>query len=106
MSRCNCCVYTHCFLNFLLILFLLLFFLLPHLVSLSVAQINQYLDDLALSNVKKDRMGTKRALQVMLRNTSAQEQKWLIRIIMKVIAGRCKMMLSWCCCCVVCEDEQ
>ena len=55
------------------------------LVSLSIAQVNQYLDDLALSHVKKDKPGVKRAIQLMLRNTSAQEQKWLIRIIMKVI---------------------
>ena len=92
MSRCNCIIYTHRILNLLI-----LFFLLPHLVILSVAQINQYLDDLPLSNVKKDRMGTKRALRLMLRNTSAQEQKWLIRIIMKVIAvwdGSCQMMMN------------
>ena len=57
----------------------------PPLVSLSIAQVNQYLDDLALSHVKKDKPGVKRAIQLMLRNTSAQEQKWLIRIIMKVI---------------------
>ena len=52
--------------------------------SLTLSQINQYLDQLALSNVKKDRPGVKRTLQQLLRNTSAQEQKWLIRIIMKV----------------------
>ena len=52
--------------------------------SLTLTQINQYLDQLALSNVKKDRAGVKKAIQLLLRNTSAQEQKWLIRIIMKV----------------------
>ena len=51
---------------------------------------NQYLDDLALSNVKKDRPGMKKALQLLLRNTSAVEQKWLIRIILKV---RCRIQL-------------
>ena len=45
---------------------------------------NQYLDDLALSNAKKDRPGVKRALQLLLRNTSALEQKWLVRMILKV----------------------
>lgn len=50
-----------------------------------VAQVNQYLDDLALSNVKKDRPGMRKALQLLLRNTSALEQKWLIRIILKVL---------------------
>ena len=58
--------------------------MLPFSPSLSIAQVNQYLDDLALSHVKKDRPGGKKAIQMMLRNTSASEQKWLIRIIMKV----------------------
>ena len=55
-----------------------------HTCSLTLAQVNQYLDDLALSNVKKDRPGVKKALQLLLRNTSAIEQKWLIRVILKV----------------------
>ena len=50
-----------------------------------VAQVNQYLDDLALFNAKKDRPGMRKALQLLLRNTSALEQKWLIRIILKVL---------------------
>ena len=60
------------------------FFLYLSVLSLTLSQINQYLDQLALSNVKRDRAGVKKALQMLLRNTSAQEQKWLIRIIMKV----------------------
>ena len=51
---------------------------------LSVAQVNEFLDDLAMSHTKKDRPGMKKALQLLLRNTSAMEQKWLIRIILKV----------------------
>eukprot|EP00731_Ephydatia_muelleri_P033435 Em0029g41a len=51
--------------------------------SLTVAQVNQYLDDLANGNTSKDRTGMKKALQLLLRNTSALEQKWLIRIILK-----------------------
>eukprot|EP00731_Ephydatia_muelleri_P038519 Em0789g1a len=43
----------------------------------------QYLDDLANGNTSKDRAGMKKALQLLLRNTSALEQKWLIRIILK-----------------------
>ena len=54
--------------------------------SLTVAQVNQYLDDLANGNTSKDRAGMKKALQLLLRNTSALEQKWLIRIILKVAA--------------------
>ena len=53
-----------------------------------VSQVNQYLDDLAMSNTKKDRPGMRKALQLLLRNTSALEQKWLIRIILKVILYR------------------
>lgn len=58
-------------------------------LSLTVAQVNQYLDDLAMSNTKKDRPGVKKALQMLLRNTSAMEQKWLIRIILKVGTRTC-----------------
>ena len=46
----------------------------------------QYLDDLANGNTSKDRTAMKKALQLLLRNTSALEQKWLIRIILKVAA--------------------
>ena len=49
-----------------------------------MAEVNGYLDDLADSNTKRDRPGVKKALQLLLRNTSALEQKWLIRIILKV----------------------
>eukprot|EP00731_Ephydatia_muelleri_P033438 Em0029g44a len=55
----------------------------PEKGSLTVAQVNQYLDDLANGNTSKDRAGMKKALQLLLRNTSALEQKWLIRIILK-----------------------
>lgn len=54
----------------------------PH--SLTVSQVNSYLDDLAMCNVKRDRPGVKKALQLLLRNTSAIEQKWLIRMILRV----------------------
>ncbi len=55
-----------------------------HTHSLTVSQVNQYLNDLAMSNAKKERAGVKKALQLLLRNTSAMEQKWLIRMILKV----------------------
>ena len=66
-------------LNSLSLIFFFFFF-----NSLSMEEVNQCLDELALSNVTKDRGGVKKSLQYLLRNTSAQEQKWLIRIIMKV----------------------
>eukprot|EP00731_Ephydatia_muelleri_P008253 Em0004g591a len=55
----------------------------PEKGSLTIVQVNQYLDDLANGNTSKDRAGMKKALQLLLRNTSALEQKWLIRIILK-----------------------
>lgn len=63
------------------------------LSSLTVASVNQYLDQLAHSNVTKDRKGVKKALQMLLRNTSAGEQKWLIRIIMKVSLPVCLLLV-------------
>eukprot|EP00731_Ephydatia_muelleri_P008268 Em0004g606a len=53
-------------------------------------------------NTSKDRAGMKKALQLLLRNTSALEQKWLIRIILKLVhdatptAGQGYTM-SWSC---------
>jgi DNA ligase-4 len=55
----------------------------PDKGRLSIAEVNASLDDLALSNVKKDKGGMKKSLQTLLRNLSALEQKWLIRIILK-----------------------
>eukprot|EP00731_Ephydatia_muelleri_P008261 Em0004g599a len=48
-----------------------------------ISRFGEYLDDLANGNTSKDRAGMKKALQLLLRNTSALEQKWLIRIILK-----------------------
>eukprot|EP00731_Ephydatia_muelleri_P008424 Em0004g762a len=48
-----------------------------------ISRCGKYLDDLANDNTSKDRAGMKKALQLLLRNTSALEQKWLIRIILK-----------------------
>ena len=64
-----------------------------------VSQVNKYLDDLAMSNTKKDRAGMRKALQLLLRNTSALEQKWLIRIILKVQLFLPRLIdgLTWSC---------
>ena len=64
-----------------------------------VSQVNEYLDDLAMSNTKKDRAGMRKALQLLLRNTSALEQKWLIRIILKVQLFLPRLIdgLTWSC---------
>jgi DNA ligase-4 len=50
-----------------------------------VAEVNEHLDNLAMAHTKKDRPNLKKSLQLLLRNTSALEQKWLIRIILKVL---------------------
>jgi len=44
------------------------------LCSLSVANVNSYLNDLCMANTKRDRPAMKKALQMLLRNTSALEQ--------------------------------
>lgn len=56
---------------------------------LTVAEVSGYLDDLATAHTKKERANSKKALQLLLRNTSALEQKWLIRIILKVCMYVC-----------------
>eukprot|EP00117_Sycon_ciliatum_P015809 scpid30038/ scgid15513/ DNA ligase 4; DNA ligase IV; Polydeoxyribonucleotide synthase [ATP] 4 len=51
--------------------------------SLSLADVNRYLDDIANGSTTKDKAAVKQALQQMLRKTTALQQKWLIRIILK-----------------------
>jgi len=58
--------------------------------TLKLADINECLDGIAQCNAAKDKDGVRRHLLHALRNTSAKEQKWLIRIIMKEL----KMGLS------------
>ncbi|KAK3736164.1 hypothetical protein QZH41_015551 [Actinostola sp. cb2023] len=55
----------------------------PDKGSLNLEQVNKYLDDIAKANLEKKRDEVKKSLQMMLRNTSAIEQKWLIRIILR-----------------------
>ncbi|XP_073251496.1 DNA ligase 4-like [Porites lutea] len=55
----------------------------PERGSLRIDQVNKYLDQVAQSNVEHKREDVKKVLQLLLRNTSALEQKWLIRIIFK-----------------------
>ena len=77
LSDTNVCVSeTHVLslITFHVVLFPLIITLV-HVHSLMVSQVNQYLDDLAMSNTKKDRPGMRKALQLLLRNTSALEQK-------------------------------
>ncbi|XP_031573134.1 DNA ligase 4-like [Actinia tenebrosa] len=55
----------------------------PEKGSFNVEQINKHLDDIAQANLEKKRDEVKKSLQILLRNTTAMEQKWLIRIILR-----------------------
>nr|XP_042896531.1 DNA ligase 4 [Parasteatoda tepidariorum] len=55
----------------------------PEVGSLKVSDINQYLDNIASNNASKHKDELKNDLLYLLRNTSALEQKWLIRMILK-----------------------
>uniref|UniRef100_T1JBC6 DNA ligase n=1 Tax=Strigamia maritima TaxID=126957 RepID=T1JBC6_STRMM len=63
------------------------FFVLKHRCykegELTIEDINTYLDEIALSHAENRRDNVKKSLFSLLRRTSAFEQKWLIRIIMK-----------------------
>ena len=79
--------YVHCMLHFRVFLFSPMYictYIRTYVHRLTVTQVNEFLDELAMSHVSKDRPGMKRVLQMLLRNTSALEQKWLVRIILKV----------------------
>ncbi|KAI6661708.1 DNA ligase 4-like [Oopsacas minuta] len=55
----------------------------PENGTLMVSDVNCLLNKIAVSNAAHDRVAVKQILQQMLRSTTAIEQKWLIRIIMK-----------------------
>ena len=52
--------------------------------SLSVEEINTALDAIAQANVEKERDAAKSTILKVIRSTSALEQKWFIRIMLKV----------------------
>lgn len=55
----------------------------PEKGSLTVEEVNEALNGVATNNAKKNKDGVRKSLLHMLRNMSASEQKWLIRMIMK-----------------------
>jgi len=55
----------------------------PDRGTLMIQDINSLLDDVATGHASKDKTLVRRALGRLLRELSAREQKWLIRIIMK-----------------------
>ena len=63
------------------------FFVLQHRCpdkgTLTIEEVNYHLDQIASHNSAKEKDVVKKSLQSLLRNMSASEQKWLIRMIMK-----------------------
>lgn len=55
----------------------------PEKGSLTIKDVNDNLDAIALNNATKKKDLVKKSLMTLLRNTSAIEQKWLIRMILK-----------------------
>ncbi|GAB6026089.1 DNA ligase (ATP) [Chamberlinius hualienensis] len=55
----------------------------PPTGTLTVAEVNEDLDGVSHCHANQDKDGVKRHLKHLLCNTSAMEQKWLIRMIMK-----------------------
>lgn len=55
----------------------------PEKGTLTIQDVNDALDGVASSNAAKSKEGVRKNLLRLLKNTSAREQKWLIRIIMK-----------------------
>ncbi|RDD46321.1 DNA ligase 4 [Trichoplax sp. H2] len=55
----------------------------PEKGTLSIADVNECLDNIAMANSQRKRDDVRNNLRKLLRNTCAMEQKWLIRMIMK-----------------------
>jgi DNA ligase-4 len=55
----------------------------PERGTLTIAEINQHLDEIANGNASKNKVAVRQALGRLLRQLSAREHKWLIRIVMK-----------------------
>jgi len=51
---------------------------------MSVEEVNGALDDIARANVEKEREKAKTTILKVIRKTSALEQKWFIRVMLKV----------------------
>ncbi|KAK2168896.1 hypothetical protein LSH36_13g04032 [Paralvinella palmiformis] len=55
----------------------------PEKGTLTLEDINSSLDKMARCNAAKDKEGVRKAMRYMIQKTSAEEQKWLIRMILK-----------------------
>ncbi|XP_064626451.1 DNA ligase 4-like [Lineus longissimus] len=55
----------------------------PEKGSLTIEEVNEHLDSISINNAKKNKQGVLKSIMHLLKNMSALEQKWLIRMIMK-----------------------
>jgi DNA ligase-4 len=56
----------------------------PHRGSLTIQQVNDTLDAIAANNAGKKKQAVEDSILYLLKNLSALEQKWLVRMIVKV----------------------
>ena len=50
---------------------------------MTIEEVNKCLNEISIGHAAKEKAAVKRSLECMLRNMSAREQKWLIRMMMK-----------------------
>ena len=55
----------------------------PEKGTLSIAELNECLDGIALGHASKDKNMENKHLRQMITNMSAMEQKWMVRMILK-----------------------
>jgi DNA ligase-4 len=55
----------------------------PEKGTLTIQEVNEHLDSISVNNAKKNKQGVLKSIMHLLKNMSALEQKWLIRMIMK-----------------------
>ena len=64
----------------------------PQRGTLTILQVNQTLDSIASNNAAKKKAGVEHSILYLLKNLSALEQKWLVRMIVKVNWLVCMIM--------------
>lgn len=61
----------------------------PSRGSLTIQQVNEALDSIATNNAARKKEAVEESILFLLKNLSAVEQKWLVRMIVKVRALLC-----------------
>ena len=71
----------------------------PQRGTLTILQVNQTLDSIASNNAAKKKAAVEDSILYLLKNLSALEQKWLVRMIVKVNwLVRMIMKINWLVC--------